>query len=272
MEQFIEYYEFPNGTIVKCVPSDHVYRYDPDRKTWDIDYALTAEFAWDKPYGAPCEHLRQKADIRDDLPPFPYAEAFFPGNTVFFGAYPQKSPYDFSPIPWIVLDITGSTALCISRDCLITSGYCNPPAPGKPELLWWEHSVARAVCNQHFLDTAFSDAEKAKLLPRTAATVQNGEKCTDPVFLLTQQEVLQYFPTDAQRKARPTSHARHHGARLGWTEDTKDCTSWWILPEEEAHGQVYPKAVFQMGEIQFHSRNVYHRDFTIRPCIQIQFK
>ena len=31
--------------------------------------------------------------------------------------------------------------------------------------------------------------------------------------------------------------------------------------------EIYPKAVFQTGKIQFHSRNGYHSNFTIRLAI-----
>ena len=148
MENGITYYEFPNGDIVKSIPSDGVYRFDPLRKTWNRDYALTAEFAWDRPYGEPCKNLRRKADISCDLPPFPDRKDFVPGNTVLIGAYPQTSAYDFSPIPWIVLEVDGTTALCITKDCLITSGYCDPrQAYGKPDLLRLEHSLSREICN-----------------------------------------------------------------------------------------------------------------------------
>ena len=169
VKKHIEYYEFPNGDIVKRVHSDSVYRFNAVERTWKIDHSLTTEFEWDRPYGEPCEHLRQKADISCDLPPFPDAGTFIPGNTVFVGAYPQKSPYDFSPIEWIVLDTDGASALCISKYCLVTSGYCDPKQ----------------------------------------------------------------------------AYGIHDGS-------------------------IYPKAVFQMGEIQFHGRNCYHTDFTIRPCIQIK--
>ncbi len=223
------------------------------------------------------KHLRQKADISCDLPPFPDESEFYPGNTVRFGAYPQKSLYDFSPIEWIVLEITDSTALCISKNCLITSGYCDPQkAYGNPMLQWWENSLAREVCNQQFFEDAFSDEEKSRIIPRKLTSIQLGKQCTDSVFLLSEQEVLHYFPTASERKAMPTLYARQKGARLGWTDDTKAYTSWWILPEENAYGfqdgSIYPKAVFQMGEIQFHGRNGYHADFTIRPCVQIQYK
>lgn len=267
----IEYYQFPNGTVVKSVVGDGVYRFDPSQRVWEEDPSLTAEFAWDRPYGEPCAHLREVADISCDLPPFPAKEEFVPGHTVLIGAYPQKSAYDFSPIPWIVLETDGTCALCIARDCLITSGYCDPQkAYGRPELLLWKNSLARKVCNGHFYKSAFSPQEGARMLAKEAADGKG-----DPVFLLSQEEAERYFPTPAQRKARPTPYARQKGARLGWTEDTKDFASWWLHPETEgtgAHTILYPKAVFQMGEIQFHGRNAYHSDFTLRPCIRVRYQ
>ena len=85
-----------------------------------------SEFAWDRPYGEPCLNLRKKVDVSCDLPPFPRESEFEVGNTVLIGAYPQKSAHDFSPIEWIVLEADGCVALCISKNCLITSGYCDP--------------------------------------------------------------------------------------------------------------------------------------------------
>lgn len=276
MRSQIEYYEFPNGEIIKRIQYDGVYRLDPITKQWNSNDAVTSMFVHDELLGKPCKNLRQKVDMSCDLPPFPCEGAFFPGSTVMIGAYPQKSTYDYSPIPWLVLKTTETTALCISKDCLITSGYCDPQtAYGKPELLWWENSEARNICNHHFFDAAFSEAEKARIIPRITSEVQLGKKCVDSVFLLSEQEVRYYFPTAIQRKSMPTPFAIQTGARLGWTDDTREYTSWWILPEENAYGQdgaIYPKAVFQMGEIQFHGRNAYHLDFTIRPCIQIRYK
>ena len=277
MNRTVAYYEFPNGEIVKRVEMDGVYRFHPIDKTWKIDYSLTAEFAWDRPYGEPCKNLRQQADVGCDLPPFPHESEFTPGNIVFIGAYPQKSAYDFSPIAWVVLETDGETALCISKECLITSAYCDPKkAYGNPALLWWENSLAREICNRHFFDTAFSEEEKARILPREMTQIQLGQKCTDPVFILSEREAIRYFPEHADRKATPTPYALQTGARTGWTDDTKDSCSWWLLPEENAYGcqdgSIYPKAVFPMGEIHFHSRNGYHIDFAIRPCIQIKYR
>ena len=86
MGKQISYYEFPNGHVVKDVESDGVYRFNPVSRAWERDDALTAEFAWDRPYGEPCSQLRQKVDVSCDLPPFPHASEFQPGSTVLIGA------------------------------------------------------------------------------------------------------------------------------------------------------------------------------------------
>lgn len=272
----IDYYEFPNGTVVKAVQGDYVYRFDPLKRVWEIDHSLTATFAWDRPCGEPCENLRKKADVDCDLPPFPNPYDFFPGNTVCIGAYPQRNSHDFSPIEWIVLETDGSTALCMTKNCLITTGYCDiEKAYANPELLWWGNSLAREICNHHFFDTAFSEAEKVRIIPKEMNEVRLGSNCTDSVFLLSEREVLRYFPHTYQRRAKPTAYAIRNGARLGWYDEGKDYASWWLLPEENAYGHqdgsIFPKAVFFSGEIQFHGRNGYHKDFTIRPCIRIKY-
>ena len=276
MEKQISYDEFLNGQVDKYVESNGVYQFNPMRRTWERDDALTAEFAWDRSYGEPYPQLRQKVDVSCDLPPFPHASEFQPGSTVLIGAYPQRSPHDFSPIAWIVLETRGSTALCISRGCLITSGYCDPrKVYGRPELLWWENSMAREICNHRFLDIAFSAEEKTRLIPREMRSVQLGRQCADSVFLLSEQVAYRYFPSSAHRQARPSPLARSEGAFMGWTEDTEVCTSWWLLPGENAYGipdgSIYPKAILPTGDSQFHGRNIYHTDFTLRPCILIQF-
>ncbi len=179
------------------------------------------------------------------------------GKTIEFGKYVQTSKEKRTPIEWQVLSIKDGKALLIAAKCMFCSAYCDHHKV--PESISWDSSTARQQC-QLFYDAAFSDVDKKCLLPKIVDDIVE-----DYVFLLSQQEVEKYLPTALSRKAKPTEIAIASGARLGWTEDTKECTSWWLLPE----GNEYPKAVFQNGEIQFHSRNVYHSDFTIRPSILV---
>ena len=198
------------------------------------------------------------------------------------GTYPQKSQMTADPIEWRILDRTNRRALMISRYALITGPYCDARLVYK-DLRYqeWRCSAAREACSR-FFDEAFTESEKARILPWT--TVNGDDSCEDRVFLLSEEQLLKYMPEPRMRQAMPTERALAAGARLGWTEDTKAYTSWWLLPEnnpmrygrifsgehKEYHREIYPKAVFQDGEIGFHSRNCYHTDFTIRPCILYQ--
>lgn len=272
MKKTISYYEFPNGSIVKSVNGDAVYRYNSVRNIWEADYSLTAIFSWDRPYGEPCENLRKKVDLSDDLPSFPKPKEFVPGNTVLIGAYPQLNAHDFSPIEWIVLEVSDKIALCISKKCLITSCYNEAKETyGNPELLRWEHSKVRSICNNIFYENAFSEEEKHQIIPRTVS-VRHGNNCEDSIFLLSEDEVCKYLPTCTSRQSEPTTCALMHGALTGHSSDLSNFAAWWLLPEEDEDNKnvLYPKVVLPDGMIQYHGRNIYHNDFTIRPCIQVK--
>jgi hypothetical protein len=277
MEKPIKYYEFPNGRIVK-IKDNYVHEYFADTKTWKVDFDLTHEFTYDRAYGEPCVHLRKKADLSDDLPAFPNEKEFYPRNIVNFGAYPQESENDFSSIQWIVLSTDEETALCISKKALITCSYCNAEETLKTqEALFWENSLARQICNKYFYEDAFSEEEKKRIVPQTISSLRMGKKCTDPVFLLSEEQVIQYFPSEESRKAIPTTFAKENGALLYPYKDSDTIFAfWWILPQEEIfidpqQSIVYPKAVLGNGEIRYHGRNIYHVDFTLRPCVRIRF-
>lgn len=263
-----QYYELPDGQILKQT-KDGVFAYDPARRTWKEDAHHTSVFAWDRPCGKPCAHLRQKADLSDALPPFPAADAFYPGAIVQFGAYPQESANDFSPIRWLVLQTDGETALCIALECLITAGYCDhEKAQGNYEAIWWENSQARAILNGPFYQDAFSKEEKARILPRTLCVPSQGKPCADPVFLLSEQEVLRYFPEPSDRRARASATAWEKALKF----QDPAYVFWWILPQEDDYPTaIYPKAVCPNGAFYWHGRLVCHPDYSLRPCVQIRY-
>ena len=202
---------------------------------------------------------------------------------MFFGKYPQNSEARPERIEWNVLRQDSNALLLISKYALITSYYCDLKKTNEDlSFLEWQHSLARERCFQ-FYESAFSAEEKEIMVSRE--TRYGESHCEDYVFLLTEEEVKEYLPDLLVRKAIPTDYSLKKGARLGWTEDTREYTSWWIMPEivdvspgrifspqgkEYKKGnEIFPKAVFQNGDVQYHSRNVYHGDFTIRPCILI---
>lgn len=183
------------------------------------------------------------------------------GDELLWGKYPQRGPEDSSPVEWIVLYAENDRALLISRYCLITSGYCDiGRAQEDPSCLEWGKSLAREQFRA-FYDTAFSGKERASLLPKlTEDPLASDAASRDFVFLLSEAEVTKFLLLPEQRKGIPTPLALAKEARLGWTDDTRDCTGWWLLPEMDYwEGRRpscvrYPKAVFEDDEIQFHGR------------------
>ena len=203
------------------------------------------------------------------------------GQTIRFGRYPQICETNVEPIEWIILDIYDNVALLISKLCIIPSGYCDIyKIRDDVDSLQWKNSLAREICNSDFYNTAFNDKEKQVMCKRLNQSEGVGHSCSDFVFLLSESEIVKYLPTSEDRVASATEYAKSKGAGVGWCGYEK-YSSWWLMPQHEDVGtryiingkeyseSIYPKAVFHNGEIQYHSRNVYHSDFTIRPCIQI---
>ena len=187
------------------------------------------------------------------------------GDVVKFGKYQQDTSDKRTPIEWIVLDIKNGAALLISKYCLLTTAYCDP------QHLLWEDSVARQLLNNTFFNDAFNEKEQKQIVMRDTILDQKVSVSKDRVFLLAEDEVTAYMPTEESRRALPTKKAIEDGARIDM--EPKGCACWWLLPyidpfvDMNGNFSVYPKAVFQFGGIQYHSRNVYHSDFTIRPAI-----
>lgn len=197
------------------------------------------------------------------------------GKIVTFGKYPQNNQGISIPIEWIVLKIENNKALLISKHCLLTTPFCNiKKVTDDDSFLTWEFSVARKVLNNDFFNNAFDQKEQSKIIPRTIIHSNHFNGTTDKVFLLTENEVVSFFPTKKSRYATPTQIAVNNGARIDMAPKGNAC--WWIMPHVEEysyeHRFIYPKAVFQNGEIQHHSRNVYHSDFTLRPSILVELE
>lgn len=196
------------------------------------------------------------------------------GDSICFGKYPQGVGGRKTDIEWRVLDIKDNKALLISNRCLITAPYCRLEI-GKDNWssLYWIHCYARKELNNNFYTSAFNRKERHRILPNFTMWSRYHDSCSDYVFLLNETECQYYFPTAESRIAYPTEYCKQTGARINMNPTGTCC--WWLLPYIEDYADslgnraIYPKAVFQNGDIQYHSRNVYHSDFTLRPSIII---
>lgn len=193
-------------------------------------------------------------------------------QTMYFGKFPQKTGGAYpQSIEWLVLEENEQEMLLLSRFCLDARKFCDIQTMKNWYDTTWEKSSLREWLNGEFFQQAFDEKEKKRILTTTIVTTQEftGNDTKNKVFLLDKQAVLNYFPTEEERKAYPTPYAIGKGASIQM--DDYGVVSWWILPSDELPDQsYYPQAVLSNGIFQYHGRNIYHGDWTVRPAIRIK--
>lgn len=156
------------------------------------------------------------------------------GDTVFFGAYEQDNNISNGKedIEWLVLAKEDNRLLVISQYTLDCQRYNTEYAN-----VTWENCTLRKWLNEDFLNSTFSDGEKAMIPTLTVSADKNPDYSTEPgnatqdkVFLLSITEANRYFKTDEERMCVPTAYAKANGAYMS-SSYTKGgiATCWWWL-------------------------------------------
>ncbi len=149
------------------------------------------------------------------------------GDTVYFGRYEQDNVTENGPEPieWMVLKVEDGKALMLTK-------YCIEVVIFYPERvkMYWGKSDLRAWMNSDFLNMAFSPEEQAQIVLSTIPNTNPhgmkgaGQDTEDMVFLLSKDEVLEFFPEMEDRVAFPTPYAIAREATL--SSKTGSCR-WW---------------------------------------------
>ena len=151
------------------------------------------------------------------------------GDYVVFGTYEQDNIISNGKeaIEWIVLEVEKDKVLVISKlslDCQKYNSTCID--------VTWETSTLRKWLNEEFINTAFSESEKAKILTEKVLAHKNpnystvaGNSTNDKVFLLSITEANKYFDSDNERQCKPTQYAIANGAGVGVSNG--NCY-WWL--------------------------------------------
>lgn len=150
------------------------------------------------------------------------------GEIVTFGAYPQiKYSDERVPVEWRVLDVRDGKALLLSDKVIDMVRFNEKYADTT-----WADSILRGWLNGEFYETAFNDAEKAEIAATKISTPDNalrgtkgGEDTEDKLFALSIEELEKYFPSPADRRAKPTGHADEDGV---YTYSETGYTIWWL--------------------------------------------
>ena len=187
-----------------------------------------------------------------------------PGDTVAFGQnVPEQAGPGTGPLYWRVLSREGDELLLISRDVLKAPQYDDDnyyPV--------WGDSYMRGWLNGAFLQTAFTDEEKAKIRESTVTyrtmLQEDGtwgqESTPDRIFLLNSREAEQYFQSNEDRRAAPAEGVSGiEGTDGGYA-------AWWLIGVGfESQGV---EQVTAAGEIDTYGTGVNHL-LGVRPVIRV---
>lgn len=177
---------------------------------------------------------------------------FSKGNAVAFGSYPQSSADEKEPIVWIVASEKDGTAMLIARNCLSSMPYRYERIKGG-----WADSDVRKWLNNEFLNEAFSEEERAKLV-----SYNTGAEGGDLVFLPSSQEVRKDLPEEV-RFGLPTKYALEQGAVI-----RRNGICWWWLRDNASSHAVKFMDVY--GHVAENGTPVDSVSFGIRPAILVK--
>lgn len=153
------------------------------------------------------------------------------GEKFYFGRYPQSADGSVESIQWRVLSREGNFLLVISERGL----DCKPYNEVYADISWADCTLRRWL-NGEFLDRAFNDKERSKIIE---STLENniGPKTADRVFLLNREEIFNLFNDNDDRMCKPTDYAVKNGARVYLDDNVafKGNVFWWLRSRDEHH-------------------------------------
>ncbi len=193
------------------------------------------------------------------------------GDIVTFGSYPQTASGQSKPIEWLILRRASGYMLLISVYALDCRPYHEVSFFQRLMQKYnvdWSACTLRQWLNTTFLNEAFSEEEKSKILISTIKNpasqwndTSGGLATRDSVFLLSHSEVLQLMSETQSRRCRPTEYAvsrgvfDHHGFCWWWLRSPGD------LPSRAA-------CVYNDGVIDCDHVSRQHR-IAVRPVIKL---
>jgi hypothetical protein len=156
---------------------------------------------------------------------------------------------------WVVLKKEPGRWLCITKDIVEIRQFNNAETA-----VSWEKSDLRAYLNGEFLEKTFgTSGDRARVLPakneNPAVTFPNGNTSIggaateDDVFLLSYEEALKYFPSDAARVATWQGQAQY----------------WWLRSPGDYTNEF--ACVDGQGQVCYSSGNAHLGGLGVRPAI-----
>ena len=245
-------------------------RYDWAMERIDVQDYETAYMLLDGLSYKDSEEKRER--IKPDYYRTLFADAVV-GDTVIFGSYEQDDDASNGKesIEWLVLAKKHDGLLVVSRYALDCQRYHTEYAN-----VTWENCTLRKWLNEDFLNSAFSDGEKAMIPTLTVSADKNPDYSTEPgndtkdrVFLLSIAEATKYFKNDEERMCVPTAYAKIDGAYTSG-DYIKDgaVTCWWWLRSPGLSQEIAAYVLYD-GSVNCYGFNAYYGLGFVRPAIWI---
>ena len=153
------------------------------------------------------------------------------GDEVTFGSYEQdnNSSDGKEVIEWTVLDSNENGVLLISNNALDSKPYHDDA--GNTDITW-ETCSLREWLNNGFINDSFSAGEQKDIKSTLVKTDPNPEYESSPavndtedkVFLLSNQELDHYYPSDNERTVTASESVKQ--SEVYWS-DNENCI-WWL--------------------------------------------
>lgn len=188
------------------------------------------------------------------------------GDMLVFGEYEADGDRSNGrePLRWQVLEVDGDRALIITEYAIDAMSYS---IRGNT----WNESTLRQWLNGTFVSQAFTESERADIIPTTVNTGSNptygtysGSSCTDEVFLISGEEAARYFGADSNRKVTGTSYADENNLFISKTGYCR----WWLRDAGQSSGLA--SVINGDGVIDYYGAPVSESRYGIRPAMWIR--
>jgi len=191
------------------------------------------------------------------------------GGTLTIGSMPGAENGTAEPLAWKVLDVQDGRALVITEKCPDAIPYHAVLTD-----ITWENSDIRKWLNGEFYQKVFSASEKDLVIqvrldnPDNAKyPTRGGNSTEDRVFLLSNDEVVRYFPEVSSRTCAPAPLAVLHRARR---DRDNGNVGWWTRTPGFFQG--YASYVLSTGDLGVIGHFADFEDNTVRPAMWIRIR
>ena len=193
-------------------------------------------------------------------------ELFEKDSIVEFGSYLRDTYLDNEPIEWIVLEKQNNKALLISKYGLDYKKFTETIKNKN-----WEECTLRKWLNEDFIESAFSQDEKNRILETTLKNEGNKEfnisgcnDTNDKIFLLSLDEAEKYFSSDEDRVCIATRYV----TLISKDVNAEDGCTWWLRTPGRNEGYVIIRASGGIGSYG----SWFNYQEIVRPAMWVRIK